>query len=80
MSTVTELCSISAEVQKKLAKRGIKTYTGLGRYYRNIDNSGTGVLYRFELEKGLFTFRIELPPEVMIYLRNECLFFWVHGE
>ncbi|KAK3096844.1 hypothetical protein FSP39_003894 [Pinctada imbricata] len=59
------IASVQAEVQKKLMKRGIKTYTGLGRYYRKLDDTNTGILYRFELEKGLFTYRIELPPELL---------------
>ena len=51
-------------VQKKIRKRAIRTITGLGRFYRKSDSSGTGVLFRFELEKGLFDFHIDMPPEV----------------
>jgi hypothetical protein len=50
-----------------LTKRGIKTITGLGRYYRKLDKSGSGILYKFELEKGLFTYHIELPPQVCVH-------------
>lgn len=54
----------TAVVQEKIRKRGIKTYTGLGRYYRERDERGDGIMYRFQLEKGLFTFHIDLDPEV----------------
>lgn len=54
----------SAEVQEKIKRRGIKTYTGLGRYYRERDERGDAVMYRFQLEKGLFTYHIDLDPEV----------------
>lgn len=57
------LKGVQEAVREKLTKRGIKTVTGLGRYYRNLDKSGTGVLFKFELEKGLFTFHVELTPQ-----------------
>ena len=57
---------LPAEVREKIRKRGIKTYTGLGRYYRERDERGDGVMYRFQLEKGLFTFHIDLDPEVLL--------------
>lgn len=59
------LKSIQNNVQKKIRKRAIRTITGLGRFYRKADSSGTGVLYRFELEKGLFDYHIELPPDTL---------------
>ena len=64
--------SISANVQKKIKKRAIRTITGLGRFYRKADTSGKGVLYRFELEKGLFDYHIDLPPDVS-FLMLCCL-------
>ncbi|KAH3747908.1 calcyphosin-2-like [Dreissena polymorpha] len=57
--------SIQSNVQKKIRKRAIRTITGLGRFYRKTDQSGTGVMYRFELEKGLFDFHIDMPPETL---------------
>ncbi|KAL4233136.1 Calcium-dependent secretion activator 2 [Mactra antiquata] len=59
------LKSIQTNVQKKIRKRAIRTITGLGRYYRTTDQTGSGILYRFELEKGLFQFHIELPPDTL---------------
>ena len=55
---------LTGNVQKKIRKRAIRTITGLGRFYRKTDSSGKGILYRFELEKGLFDFHIDLPPDV----------------
>ncbi|KAL5011125.1 hypothetical protein ScPMuIL_013430 [Solemya velum] len=55
--------AVQSEVRKQLKKRAIRTITGLGRYYRSIDPSREGILYRFELEKGLFDYHIELSPE-----------------
>nr|XP_022291385.1 calcyphosin-2-like isoform X2 [Crassostrea virginica] len=59
------ITAVQAEVREKIRKRGIKTYTGLGRYYRERDERGDGVMYRFQLEKGLFTFHIDLDPELL---------------
>lgn len=59
------LKSIQSNVQKKIRKRAIRTITGLGRFYRKADTTGTGVLFRFELEKGLFDFHIDLPPDTL---------------
>ncbi|XP_062613166.1 calcyphosin-2-like [Saccostrea cucullata] len=59
------VAAVQAEVREKISKRGIKTYTGLGRYYRERDERGDGVMYRFQLEKGLFTFHIDLDPELL---------------
>ena len=38
-------------------------WTGLGRYYRKLDE-GNGQLNKYDLEKGLIDFHIELPQEV----------------
>ena len=39
-------------------------WTGLGRYYRRLDQEGDGRLNKYELEKGLIDFHVELPQEV----------------
>lgn len=59
------ITAVQAVVQEKIRKRGIKTYTGLSRYYRERDERGDGIMYRFQLEKGLFTFHIDLDPELL---------------
>ncbi|PVD28585.1 hypothetical protein C0Q70_11176 [Pomacea canaliculata] len=57
------LAAIQESVQKQIRKRGIKTVTGLGRHYRSIDRSGTGILDQHDLERGLLRFHIDLLPE-----------------
>lgn len=64
MFTVSGISSES--VQKQIRKRGIKTVTGLGRHYRSIDRSGTGILDQHDLERGLLRFHIDLLPEVVL--------------
>ncbi|GFO40241.1 calcyphosin-2-like [Plakobranchus ocellatus] len=57
------LYMIQAEVQDQIRKRGIRTITGLGRFYRKLDVYKTGILDQYDLEKGLKTFRINLDPQ-----------------
>ncbi|XP_005098660.3 calcyphosin-2 [Aplysia californica] len=59
------LYMIQDEVRTKIQKRGIRTVTGLGRYYRKLDQYKTGILDQYDLEKGLKTFRINLEPETL---------------
>ena len=60
---------VTAQVQDQISKRGIRTVTGLGRFYRKLDSYNTGVLDQYDLEKGLKTFHIDLDPQVnRVYL------------
>ncbi|KAL3882032.1 hypothetical protein ACJMK2_028413 [Sinanodonta woodiana] len=59
------LKNLQSSVQKKIKKRAIRTVPGLGRYYRKAVTPGQDCLYRFELEKGLFEFHIDLPPDAL---------------
>ncbi|XP_076445679.1 calcyphosin-2-like [Babylonia areolata] len=59
------LLQVQEAVQAQIRKRGIKTITGLGRHYRQIDREGTGVLLQHDLERGLLRFHIDLPPQVL---------------
>lgn len=52
------------DVQRQIHKRGIQTVTGLGRYYRTLDQYNTGMLDQYDLEKGLKTFHINLDQKV----------------
>ena len=52
-------------------KRGIKTITGLGRHYRQLDRQGEGQILQHDLERGLLKFHVDLPPQVqLIYDEN----------
>ncbi|XP_059154039.1 calcyphosin-2-like [Physella acuta] len=57
------LYMIQDMVQQKLAKRGVKTITGLGRFYRKLDQYNTGILDQYDLEKGIKMFRLDLDPD-----------------
>ncbi|GFS04396.1 calcyphosin-2-like [Elysia marginata] len=57
------LVMMQAQVQDQISKRGIRTVTGLGRFYRKLDTYNTGVLDQYDLEKGLKTFHIKLDPQ-----------------
>ena len=50
--------------QAQIRKRGIKTITGLGRHYRQLDTNGSGLLLQHDLERGLLRFHIDLQPQV----------------
>ncbi|KAK0052843.1 calcyphosin-2 [Biomphalaria pfeifferi] len=57
------LKSVQDEIKTKISKRGIRTYTGLGRFYRKLDHYKTGILDQFDLEKGLKVYHIDLDLE-----------------
>lgn len=50
-------------VKAQLKKRGVKSMTALGRHFRNLDNTGDGVLDRDELKEALQKFNIQIPPD-----------------
>ena len=56
-------------VQAQIRQRGIKVWTGLGRYYRRLDEQHDARLNKYELEKGLIDFHIEVPQEVRVLVR-----------
>ena len=56
--------SISDQTRDMIAKRAIRTITGLGRHYRGLDQYKTGILDQYDLEVGLRTYRVNLEPEV----------------
>ncbi|RUS88391.1 hypothetical protein EGW08_003847 [Elysia chlorotica] len=57
------LYMMQSQVQDQISKRGIRTVTGLGRFYRKLDTYNTGILDQYDLEKGLKTFHINLEPQ-----------------
>ena len=65
----------TAQVQDQISKRGIRTVTGLGRFYRKHDTYNTGVLDQYDLEKGLKTFHINLEPQVKSICPKGPVFF-----
>ncbi|XP_064628756.1 calcyphosin-2-like [Lineus longissimus] len=57
------LRKLQALVQEKLKKRGVRTVTGLGSYFRSLDETGDGVLNKYELEQALVKYHINLSDE-----------------
>ena len=55
-------------VQRQLRKRGIKVWTSLARLFRQLDESGDGKLNKYELEKAMVDYHIDIPQEVSIFV------------
>lgn len=53
-------------VRRQIGKRGIKVFTGIGRLLRKGDLNGDGLINKFELEKSLVDFRINIPQGVSL--------------
>lgn len=58
------LSKVQGVVQKQLRKRGVKVLTGLSRLFRRYDTSGDGQLNKYELEKALMEYRIDLEQDM----------------
>ncbi|XP_072124240.1 calcyphosin-2 isoform X6 [Mobula birostris] len=50
-------------LKEKLKNRGVRTMTGLGKYLRQRDSSGSGDMAKAELKQALKEFHLELPNE-----------------
>ncbi|KAG2460013.1 KCNC2 protein, partial [Polypterus senegalus] len=48
-------------IKEKMGNRGVRTITGLGKYFRNLEKSGNGVLQKAELQLALKTFHLDIP-------------------
>ncbi|MGH0122574.1 UNVERIFIED_CONTAM: hypothetical protein FKN15_033665, partial [Acipenser sinensis] len=55
--------AIQGMLKERLSKRGVRTLTGLGKYFRNKDTSGDGVLQKTELRQALKEFHLDLPDK-----------------
>ncbi|XP_078077258.1 calcyphosin-2 [Mustelus asterias] len=55
--------SVQGLLKEKLKKRGVRTMTGLVKYFHQRDLCGGGVLQKMELKQGLRTFHLELPNQ-----------------
>ncbi|NXH45846.1 CAYP2 protein, partial [Dicaeum eximium] len=44
-----------------LSKRGVRVITGLGKYFRQIDENRNGLLSRAALKEALKVFHLEMP-------------------
>ncbi|XP_046845226.1 calcyphosin-2-like [Xenia sp. Carnegie-2017] len=57
------ISNVKATVRKQLKKRGVKTLTGLGRYFQTLDTTGDGRIDKHEFKEALKKFNIQIPPE-----------------
>ena len=75
LDVLNEICKFFAFVlestRKLISKRGIKTFTGLGQLYRQLDSDSSGLLLQCDLEQGLLRFHIDLPSQVSIVLQAQ---------
>lgn len=53
-------------VKRQVGKRGIKLFTGIGRLLRRGDLNNDGLINKFELEKSLIDFRVNIPQDASI--------------
>ncbi|XP_067416022.1 calcyphosin-2 isoform X1 [Emydura macquarii macquarii] len=50
-------------LKKKLSKRGVRVVTGLGKYFRQLDQKGDGALSKALFKQALMAFHLEVPEE-----------------
>lgn len=56
---------IAGIVRRQIPKRGLRVYTGLGRLFRKASKFNEDEkVNKYELEKGLIDFCIEIPQDV----------------
>nr|XP_006012918.1 PREDICTED: calcyphosin-2 isoform X2 [Latimeria chalumnae] len=53
---------------EKLKKRGVRTLTGLGKHFRQLDTSGDGLLQKAEFKKAMALFHLEVPEKAYMKL------------
>ncbi|KAG8439698.1 hypothetical protein GDO86_005754 [Hymenochirus boettgeri] len=58
------LLEIQDFMKEKLKNRGVRTLTGLGKYFRQLDKNGNGILQRAEFEQAMKTFHLEVSEKI----------------
>ncbi|XP_078534259.1 calcyphosin-2 isoform X1 [Lissotriton helveticus] len=70
------ILSIQDIVKDRLSKRGVRTLTGLGKYFRQLDKKGAGFLNKEEYKNALKYFHLEIPEKVFdtlwLVLEENC--------
>ncbi|XP_033114649.1 calcyphosin-2-like [Anneissia japonica] len=59
------LHGIQSQIKSKLKRCGCRTLTGLGRHFKQLDQSGDGVLNKDELIGALKVFHIDVEPKLL---------------
>uniref|UniRef100_H2ZUJ7 Calcyphosine 2 n=1 Tax=Latimeria chalumnae TaxID=7897 RepID=H2ZUJ7_LATCH len=69
---------------EKLKKRGVRTLTGLGKHFRQLDTSGDGLLQKAEFKKAMALFHLEVPEKdfksLWLILDQNCDGYVDYGE
>ncbi|XP_077121429.1 calcyphosin-2 isoform X3 [Ranitomeya variabilis] len=58
------LLAVQDVMKEKLKKRGVRTLTGLGKYFRQLDKCGSGCLEKAEFKLALHTYHLELSEKI----------------
>ncbi|XP_068132758.1 calcyphosin-2 isoform X2 [Hyperolius riggenbachi] len=58
------LLAVRDTMKEKLKNRSVRTITGLGKYFRQLDKNGSGCLGKTELKQALKTYHLEVPEKV----------------
>uniref|UniRef100_A0A8D2LMV3 EF-hand domain-containing protein n=1 Tax=Varanus komodoensis TaxID=61221 RepID=A0A8D2LMV3_VARKO len=51
------------KLREKLNKRGVRVFTRLGKYFRQLDSKQNGVLTKADFKQALNVFHLEVPEE-----------------
>ncbi|NXJ04604.1 CAYP2 protein, partial [Odontophorus gujanensis] len=54
---------IQGMLRETLSKRGVRVVTGLGKYFRHIDKTGSGFLSQEDFKEALKLFHLEVPEQ-----------------
>ncbi|KAM3926942.1 calcyphosin-2 [Leptodactylus fuscus] len=58
------LLAVQDVMKEKLKKRAVRTITGLGKYFRQLDKSGSGCFGKEEFKQALQTYHLDVPEKV----------------
>ena len=67
------LMCLSGIVKHQIQKRGIRAWRGMGHLLRQLDQEGDGRLNKYELEKALVDYHIDVPNEVAIIFTYQLI-------
>ncbi|KAF6338991.1 calcyphosine 2 [Rhinolophus ferrumequinum] len=55
--------AIQDELKEQLHKRGVRIFTGLGKYFRQLDKEGSGLLDKADFKQALNVFHLEVSEK-----------------
>ncbi|XP_044311687.1 calcyphosin-2 [Varanus komodoensis] len=55
--------NVQERLREKLNKRGVRVFTRLGKYFRQLDSKQNGVLTKADFKQALNVFHLEVPEE-----------------